>query len=229
MEQALARKQAAIVEASNAANELEKIKKLFDAGAATRQELDRLSTLYETARVKLDEAEANLKAAKARADLVRSGATEASIEALEASLKQALAAREQAALQIEKSKIKAPASGVVLRQNFLEGELVNPGSPVLVLADLEKLWVTVYIPEPDLGRVKLGQKALVRVDAFPGEMFEGEVTFISPEAEFTPKNVVTISERVKTVFAVKVSLGSGNGKLKPGMPADVEFIPIEVK
>lgn len=227
--QARARRQAASVEANNAAVELERVKQLFDSGAATRQELDRLSARYETLQGYLGEAEARHRAARAQADLVRAGATGASIEALEASLEQALAARDLAALQIEKSTIKAPSGGVVLKQNVRPGELVNPGTPVLTLADLENLWVTVYIPEPDLGRVQLGQKARVRVDAFPKETFEGKITFISPEAEFTPKNVVTVSERVKTVFAVKVSLGSGGGKLKPGMPADVEFEAVEVK
>lgn len=229
VEQALARQQAAMAEASNASTELERVKKLFDSGAATRQELDRLSTRYKTSKEQQGVAEAGYRAARAQADLVRAGATRASIEALEANLEQARAARELAALQIEKSTIKAPASGVILKQNVRPGELVNPGTPVLTLADLENLWVTVYIPEPDLGRVQLGQKAGVRVDAFPKETFEGKVIFISPEAEFTPKNVVTVSERVKTVFAVKVSLGSGGGKLKPGMPADVEFEAVEVK
>jgi len=226
VDQALAKKQAALVEASNAAEKLERIKELFNSGAVSEQELDRLSTIHEVSRVKLDEAEANLEAARARADLVRAGATNAAIEALEAKLKQALATRELAALQMEKSSIKAPVGGVVLRQNFQEGEMVNPGTPVLTLADLKNLWVTVYIPEPDLGRVQLGQEAMIRVDAFPRDTFKGEVIFISPEAEFTPKNVVTVSERVKTVFAVKVALDSGNGKLKPGMPADVEFLPV---
>jgi HlyD family secretion protein len=145
---------------------------------------------------------------------------------LEAKLKQALAAKELAARQIEISSIKAPVEGVVLRKNFEVGEMVNPGTRVLTLADLNNLWVTVYIPETDLGRVQLGQRSMVRVDAFPRDTFKGEVVFIAPEAEFTPKNVVTVSERVKTVFAVKVALGSGNGKLKPGMPADVVFLPV---
>lgn len=229
VEQALAKQQAAMVEASNASTELDRIKQLYGSGATTRQELDRHNTLYETAKQQLAAAEAGYRAAVAQVDLIRAGATAASLEALEANLEQAQAARELAALQVEKSTIKAPSGGVVLKQSVRSGELVNPGTPVLTLADLDNLWVTVYIPEPDLGGVQLGQKAKVRVDAFPGETFEGKVTFISPEAEFTPKNVVTVSERVKTVFAVKVSLGAGDGKLKPGMPSDVEFETVEVK
>lgn len=226
VDQAQAKKQAALLEASNTAEELERIKELFNSGAVSEQELDRIRTLHEVSQVKLDEAEANFKAARARADLVRAGATSAALEAMEAKLKQALAIRELAARQMELSSIKAPVGGVVLRQNFQEGEMVNPGTPVMTLADLKNLWVTVYIPEPDLGRVQLGQEVMIRVDAFPRDTFKGKVIFIAPEAEFTPKNVVTVSERVKTVFAVKVALDSDKEKLKPGMPADVEFLPV---
>jgi HlyD family secretion protein len=91
------------------------------------------------------------------------------------------------------------------------------------VANLDELTLTVYVPEPDLGQVRLGQKAKVKVDAFPGEVFEGEVFYISPQAEFTPKSVQTKEERANLVFRVKIRLPNPDGKLKAGMPAEAYF------
>jgi len=103
------------------------------------------------------------------------------------------------------------------------GEMATPGVAILTLGDLDHMWVTVYIKETDLGRVKLGQEARVSVDSFPGKEYPGRVTHISEKAEFTPKTIQTKEERVKLVFAVKVAIGNADGELKPGMPADVEL------
>jgi HlyD family secretion protein len=95
------------------------------------------------------------------------------------------------------------------------------GKPVLTLTSLERPRVKVYIPEYRIGRIMLGQKADITVDSFPDKKFPATVTFISPEAEFTPKTVQTAEERVKLVFAVEVTVETTDGQLKPGMPADV--------
>ncbi len=91
---------------------------------------------------------------------------------------------------------------------------------MITLADLGNIWLKIYIPEPQLGRVKLGQIAEVRTDSYPGKVYRGTVSFISAEAEFTPKTIQTAEERVKLVFAVKVRLDNPRQELKPGMPAD---------
>jgi HlyD family secretion protein len=95
--------------------------------------------------------------------------------------------------------------------------------PLLTLADLSRLWVRVYVSEQDLGRVRLGEAAVVRVDAYPARTFTGRVSWISPKAEFTPKNVQTREARADLVYAVKVDLANPRGELKIGMPADVSF------
>lgn len=173
----------------------------------------------------VEQAKANLKLAQAKADEVtemKSDATDGAIAAANANVDLAELALEAAKHQLGRYKISSPINGTVLGININNGEWVNPGASLVSIADLDKLWITIYIPEKELGKVKLGQSVAVKVDSFPEETFHGKITNIANEAEFTPKNVQTKEERVKTVFAVKVSLDNSNGKLKPGMPADVE-------
>jgi HlyD family secretion protein len=129
-----------------------------------------------------------------------------------------------AEIKLQDSVIYAPLNGVVLRKNIEEGETVGAGTMVLTIGDLENPWVKVYVKEDRLGFVKLGQRAEVKADTYPGKIYEGAVTTISSEAEFTPKNVQTREERVKLVFGVKVSVKNVNDELKPGMPADVRIL-----
>lgn len=143
----------------------------------------------------------------------------------------ALALKEQAAAAVRISEVRlndtaihSPLNGVILRKNSETGETVGAGMPVFTIGDLEHPWIKVYVKEDKLGLVNLGQRAEVRVDSFPEKSYEGTVTFISSEAEFTPKNVQTREERVKLVFGVKVSVKNRNNELKPGMPADVKIL-----
>ena len=128
-----------------------------------------------------------------------------------------------AEVKLKDSVMSAPLNGVVLRKNIEEGETVGAGTMVITIGDLEHPWVKVYVKESELGAVKLGQKADVVVDSFPNKQYAGMVTYISSDAEFTPKNVETKEERVKLVFGVKVSVTNQNNELKPGMPADVRI------
>ena len=123
--------------------------------------------------------------------------------------------------------IYAPLNGVVIRKNVEEGETVGAGTSVFTIGDLENPWIKVYVKEDKLGLVKLGQKAEIRVDTYPMKSYEGKVTYISSEAEFTPKNVQTQEERVKLVFGIKVTVKNQNDELKPGMPADVRILTKE--
>jgi HlyD family secretion protein len=117
--------------------------------------------------------------------------------------------------------VKSPIDGRVLTRTVERGERVEPGTPLFTLVDLDRLYVKIYVPEPYIGKVALGQEARVSVDAYPGRAFLARVSRVSQEAEFTPKNVETREERVKLVFAVEVALAENpGGVLKPGMPAD---------
>lgn len=125
--------------------------------------------------------------------------------------------------QRERQTLESPLDGWVVRTVFEPGEQVPPGAPVLVVADWRELTLKVYLPEDQFGRVALGQAASVTVDAYPSEVFWGEVTFIASEAEFTPRNVQTREDRVKSVYAIKLRVPNDDLRLKPGMFADAVF------
>jgi HlyD family secretion protein len=127
--------------------------------------------------------------------------------------------------QIGKMTVASSVDGVVMTRNAEPGNVVNAGAVLLTLGRLDKLTITVYVPEDRLGEVMLGQTAKVTVDSFPDVIFAATVSYISDQAEFTPRNVQTVSGRKNTVFAVKLNLNDTSGKLKPGMPADVTFVP----
>jgi len=116
--------------------------------------------------------------------------------------------------------LASPVAGVVLSKAIESGEYVFPGTTVVTVGNLEQVWLRAYISETDLGRVKVGQAARVTADTYPGKVYPGIVSFISSEAEFTPKNVQTAKERVKLVYRIKIDVANPAMELKPGMPAD---------
>ena len=116
---------------------------------------------------------------------------------------------------------RARSPGVVTEKVAEPGELLQVGSPLCVITDLANAWLTVYVAEPDLGRIRLGQEAEVTTD--DGQTRKGKITFIASQAEFTPKNVQTRDERVKLVYKVKVGLDNQDGLFKPGMPAEARL------
>jgi multidrug efflux pump subunit AcrA (membrane-fusion protein) len=120
-------------------------------------------------------------------------------------------------------KIMSPIDGIILARQIEDDELTAPGSPLLTVANLDKLTLKVYVSEDRYGQIFLGQVYPVTVDSFPGQTFTGKVTNIASKAEFTPRNVQTIDSRQTTVYAIKLDLAPSGGKLKPGMPADVHF------
>lgn len=148
---------------------------------------------------------------------------EAQVKAAEAGVEAAQSALTLIDLQIEKTEISAPIAGTVLYRTVQPGELAAPGAPLIVLAQLEDLTITVYLPEDRYGAVNLGDQVEVEVDSFPDEIFFASVVRIADQAEFTPRNVQTGEGRRTTVFAIELRLADTAGKLKPGMPADVYF------
>ena len=120
-------------------------------------------------------------------------------------------------------RILSPIGGVVLYRSIEPGEFAAPGAPLITVADLDRLTLTVYLPEERYGQLVLGTSYPVTVDSFPNEVFTGTVRHIAGRAEFTPRNVQTTDSRKTTVFAVRLDLAPSAGKLKPGMPADVNF------
>lgn len=198
-----------------------------DDAQATLNDLIRLRNDPQEAQVKVEQAEAAHNAALAEVDVaqaqvgkLKAGARAEQVAIAEAQVQQAKASVASLAVQYDKHTLAAPADGWVVKRVAHEGEMATPGMSLLTLADLSNVTLTVYVPEPDIGKLSLGQEVDVFVDSFPGEAFTGHITFINDEAEFTPKNVQTKEERVNTVFAVKIKLDNLDQKLKPGMPAD---------
>ena len=165
-------------------------------------------------------AAAGVEVAKAALAVAQAGPTEEAIAVAEARLRQAQANLRMLQARQSQYVITAPRDGVITSKVVNVGETALPGMPLLTLADMDTVTLRLYIPETKIGLVQLGQPVEVRVDAYPGEVFTGEVVYISSEAEFTPKNIQTKEERVNLVFAVKVRIPTPAHRLKPGMPAD---------
>jgi multidrug resistance efflux pump len=148
---------------------------------------------------------------------------ETALEQAEAGLSQAEAALNLLEIQIKKTIVYAPMDGIIFSRNLEIGETVAPGVPVMLIGQLKDVELVVYIPEAQYGKISLGQGVSIAVDSFPGETFTGKVVHISDQAEFTPRNIQTEEGRRATVYAVKLQVPNPEGKLKPGMPADVIF------
>ncbi|MCC7358685.1 MAG: efflux RND transporter periplasmic adaptor subunit [Anaerolineales bacterium] len=174
------------------------------------------------------EAQYDLLAAGARAEQLQAAEAQSSAARYQAEAAGAQVAASEAALavldaQLAKLTLTAPAEGTVLARSIEPGEFAAPGAALLVLGQLSTPTITVYIPEDQYGGIRLGQTARVMVDSFPGQTFTATVTHIADQAEFTPRNVQTAEGRKSTVFAIKLAVDNPDGRLKPGMPADVEF------
>lgn len=148
---------------------------------------------------------------------------QAAVEQAQKVVQQAQANLDLIDAQMAKLVVYAPMDGVILTRNIEPGEFVQPGAVAFSMANLNELTITVYVPEDQYGNTSLGQSATVTVDSFPGETFDAVVIHIADQAEFTPRNVQTVEGRSSTVYAIKLKVTNSEGKLKIGMPADVEF------
>ncbi|WP_134684258.1 HlyD family secretion protein [Brevibacillus migulae] len=199
------------------------VNQLTAQAAAARSQYAAAQEDLEAARAQTGTAKAQWESAAAELDLLQEGSTDYAIRQLIAAEKQARAKLEQAKLQLEKTTVKAPEAGILLRKNVTEGEVAKTGAVLFTMMKKDQLKVKVYIPEADLAQVRTGQEVGIQVDAYPDETFKGIITAIADQAEFTPKNVQTKDERTKLVFAVTIEIQTGLDKLKPGMPADVRL------
>ena len=225
--------------ARRAASDYARLKALHETGAVTDSQFVAISTGDDAARAELrrakerlalvregprteeiQQARAALQQAQDRYALVKAGPRVETIDQARAALQQVQAALGLAETRLGYATLRSPLTGLVLSHDVEAGEYVAPGTPVVTVGDLANVWVRAYINERDLGRVKVGQQAEVSTDTYPGKSYPGTVTFISSEAEFTPKNVQTQEQRVKLVYRIKVTIPNPNMELKPGMPAD---------
>ena len=168
-----------------------------------------------------DALKGQLESARQALARAKAGSRNQEIEASRAARDGAEARIAQLKQQIKDATIVSPVAGRVTVKVAEAGELLAAGAPIVVVTDLAHPWLTVYVAEPDLGKITLGAAAQVVTDG--GETRQGKVTFIASNAEFTPKNVQTRDERVKLVYRVKVGMDNADGLFKPGMPAEARF------
>jgi HlyD family secretion protein len=199
---------------------MEKFQRLFRNGIVSEKEWDTVKLRYD---VTLRDYERSAEAY----DLAREGsrletidAAQAEVQGAKAQLASAEAAWQQAKIQLSYGQLKAPTAGIITSRNVEPGEVVTPAQDVMTMADLSNVDLKIFVDETEIGKVKPGQVVEVRVDTFPDKVYQGTVSYISPEAEFTPKMIQTRKERVKLVYLVKVSIPNPRLELKSGMPAD---------
>ena len=175
---------------------------------------------YDNALAKFELTRAQLKSSKENLIKLKNFARPEEKQQAEANLNKQIAAAKLLKKSINDSYVQSPINGVIVDKFFEKGETVTQMSSLFKVSDLRTVDLIIYISEEELGKVKLGQEAVVSVDAYPDKNYTGKVIYISPEAEFTPKNIQTKDERTKLVFAVKVRIDNPKYELKPGMPAD---------
>ena len=195
----------------------ERMESLFKANTITRKQ-------YEDANARFDIAQAQLNSAKENFNKIKNIARPEEIAQARANYQKAEAVVESINKNIRDCYVVSPMNGFVIKKFIELGETVSMLSSLFKLADLSKAKVTIYVSETEIGKIKLRQKAEIKVDSFPDKSFEGKVIYISPEAEFTPKNIQTKDERTKLVFAVKIEIPNPQQELKTGLPADVKII-----
>lgn len=200
--------------AEHARKDYTRYRQLFDSGAISKQQLDEAKSNDEVAL-------SALLAAKEKENLLLAGSRGDLIDAQRAEVDRSEAVLRATQIAADESLIHSPLTGLVLRKNFEPGEYVSVGSAIATIADTRDCWVKIYVPSTELGLIKTGQAAKVKIDAFPDRIFAGMIKEISDNAEFTPRQSITRKERANLVFAVKISVENNEGILKPGLPADV--------
>jgi HlyD family secretion protein len=199
------------VDLEDATRNLQRMQSLLDKGSGTTKSRD-------DSQARRDMAAAKLKAMKEALTRLRSGSRAEEKDAARAHVAAAEARIAQLEQQLKDTVITSPVSGVVTEKIAEPGELLQSGSPLGEITNLADAWLNVYLPEADLGSIRIGQDAEVTTDG--GQKRAGKVSYVASKAEFTPKNAQTKDERVKLVYKVKITLDNADGLFKPGMPAE---------
>ncbi len=190
-----------------------RMKDLFAAGAATKKQFD-------DAQSQLNETQAALNAAHQTFEKFKSGSRSEDIDAARAHYEQLVQQANLALQSLRDCYVVSLVNGTVTHKVSNQGEMIGSNATIVTVSVVDPVKLTIYVSDKDLGKVKLGQHADVTIDTYKDRKFNGEVIYVSPDAEFTPKDVQTQEDREKLVFAVKILVPNPDGTLKPGMPAD---------
>ncbi|MFI5144322.1 MAG: HlyD family secretion protein [Ignavibacteria bacterium] len=195
----------------------DRMESLYSSNSVTKKQLEDAQTKYNLNLSQYNGAKENLQK-------IKNLARPQEIEQSKANLRKNTAALELLKQNLEDCKVIAPVDGIISKKYVESGEMVNQNSSLLKLSNLETVNLMIYVNEEELGKVKLNQKADISVDTYKDKVYNGKIIFISPEAEFTPKNIQTQDERTKLVFGVKIEIPNPQFELKPGMPADAKIV-----
>ncbi|MEJ2493978.1 MAG: efflux RND transporter periplasmic adaptor subunit [Ignavibacteriaceae bacterium] len=196
-----------------AKDDKERMTNLYNSQTITKKQ-------YDDAVARFDITKAQLTSAKENYTKIKNFARPEELKQAEANVNGKLASVDLLKKQIRDSYVVSPINGFIVEKYVEQGETVSMMSSLFKVSDLSKIDLIIYVSEEELGKVKLGQKADITTDSYPDKKYEGKVIYISPEAEFTPKNIQTKDERTKLVFAVKIRANNPDFQLKSGMPAD---------
>jgi HlyD family secretion protein len=236
---------------NEAQREKDRHDKLYENNIIARQDKDKVDVRYETAVKEYERTkqaymlyqsgfrQETIEAARAKVyeglavvqqaknNLLQIESAQQDLEVAKTRIKANKAAVSLARIELSHSRLIAPFSGIILSRNVEPGEVVTTGREVLSISDITRVDLKIFVNQTEIGRVKQGQKVKVKIDTFPDKDYFGRVSYISPEAEFTPKIIQTHKERVKLVYMVKVALSNPENELKPGIPADAWFLDNE--
>jgi HlyD family secretion protein len=213
---------AAEAELANAQADLERYEQLLRANAGSRKARDDAQARRDVARDRLAATRERARASNEAASRVRAGSRREEIDAARARVAAVDAQIATFEKSISDAAVKAPSAGVVTNKLVNAGEIVQPRAPLIVITDLDHAWGEVFVDEPLVPRLTLGQPATLFTDA-GGAGIPGKVTFISAKAEFTPRNVQTAEERARLVYRIKVTVDNASGTLKSGMPVEADL------
>jgi len=213
---------AAEAELTAAQTDVERFELLLASNSGSQKQRDDAVTRRDVARQRLQGARDRVRAAREAVARLRAGARREDVDAARARVAAAVAQIAATEKTIADATVTAPISGIVAEKLADVGELLQPRAPIIVVSDLDHAWANVYVDEPSVPRLRLGQGATVFTDA-GGPGIPGTVTYISPKAEFTPRNVQTAEDRSKLVYRIKVTVDNTRGVLKSGMPVEAEI------
>jgi HlyD family secretion protein len=202
--------------------DLDRFESLLQANAGSRKQRDDAKARVDVARERQRAAAERVGAARETLERLRAGARPEEIDAARARVEAVDAQIASLQKTVSDAGVISPATGIVTQKLVDAGELIARGTPIVVVTDLDNAWANLFVPEPMIPRIKLGQAATIRTDA-GGDGLPGKITFVSPRAEFTPRNVQTADERSKLVYRIKVAVDNRAGVLKQGMPVDAEL------
>ncbi|PLX71703.1 MAG: secretion protein HlyD [Denitrovibrio sp.] len=224
LDKALAAVKKADADLHQAKSDRDRFKKLYELNGVSKRTYELYETSYEKALHASEEAKAAERSAKESLSLAIEGARSEVIEKARAVVSISEQSVMQAKQKLKYTKLHSPISGSVITKTAEPGEFIQPGAVIMTVADISDMWVRGYLSETYLGKVKLGQKVILKSDSYPDKQYNGTITYISDEAEFTPKSVQTYEERINFMYMIKVSVNNSERELKKGMPLTGKII-----